>query len=122
MLGRDWSRYLDIAHPHIRTRFAAVRSFLKYAVGTLLDAETSELELSYGPTGRPYLRGFEGLDISLGHTSDLLLLGLTECGLIGVDVQRTDQELYNKGMAQYVCTPYETVSLAGLPEQRPMPH
>lgn len=117
LLGRDWSRYLDIAHPDIRLRFAASRSLLKHAAGAALHGDPRELELSYGPTGRPYLRGFDQLDISLSHTKDLLLVGLTSLGLIGVDAELADRQLYQKGMGRHVCTSYEMVMLANLPAE-----
>ncbi|MFP3992332.1 4'-phosphopantetheinyl transferase superfamily protein [Streptomyces sp. E11-3] len=116
LLGRDWSRYLDIAHPEIRLRYAASRTLLKYAAGAVLHGDPEELELSYGPTGRPYLRGCDQIDISLSHTENLLLVGLTTLGLIGVDAELADRQLYSKGMGRHVCTPYELVTLANLPE------
>ncbi|MCC9312015.1 phosphopantetheinyl transferase, partial [Kitasatospora sp. RB6PN24] len=33
VLGRDWSRYLDLAHPEVRHRYAASRVLLKLAAG-----------------------------------------------------------------------------------------
>ncbi|MFI9024299.1 4'-phosphopantetheinyl transferase family protein [Streptomyces sp. NPDC053560] len=116
LLGRDWTRYLGIAHPDIRARYAASRAFLKHAAAAVRDCAAEELELAYGPTGRPYLRGCEQIDISLGHTEDLLVVGATARGLIGVDAERTDRPLYDRGMARSVCTPYELVTISGLAE------
>jgi 4'-phosphopantetheinyl transferase len=85
LLGRDWTRYLSLAHPDVRNRYAASRVLLKHAAGVVLRGDPDGLELAYGPTGRPYLRGCDQIDISLSHTDDLLLVGLTTRGLIGVD-------------------------------------
>ncbi|KQV20073.1 MULTISPECIES: 4'-phosphopantetheinyl transferase superfamily protein [unclassified Kitasatospora] len=117
VLGRDWSRYLDLAHPSVRDRYAASRVLLKRAGAAVLRADPDTLELGYGPTGRPYLRGCDQVDISLSHTDDLLLVGLTTRGLIGVDAERADRPMYGRGLGRHVCTPYELVSLAALPEQ-----
>ncbi|MCC9311475.1 4'-phosphopantetheinyl transferase superfamily protein, partial [Kitasatospora sp. RB6PN24] len=81
-----------------------------------LDGDPNALELSYGPTGRPFLRGSDQVDISLSHTDDLLLVGITTRGLIGVDAERADRPMYQRGLGRHVCTPYELVTLAAQPE------
>ncbi|QKW05089.1 4'-phosphopantetheinyl transferase superfamily protein [Streptomyces sp. NA04227] len=117
LLGRDWGRYTDLADPGPRAGYAASRRLLKYAAGAVLGAHPEELELAYGPTGRPYLRGCDQLDLSLSHTEDLLLVGLTTRGLIGVDAERTDRAMYAKGLGKHLCTPKELKELAALPEE-----
>ncbi|MFF4402720.1 4'-phosphopantetheinyl transferase family protein [Streptomyces sp. NPDC001480] len=116
VLGRDWSRYRDIGHPDTRERYAASRRLLKHAAAAALRAEAIDMELAYGPTGRPYLRGCDQIDISLSHTDDLLLVGLTSRGLIGVDAERADRSIYARGLARLICTPHERRMLARLPE------
>ncbi|MEV7025570.1 4'-phosphopantetheinyl transferase superfamily protein [Kitasatospora sp. NPDC093558] len=116
VLGRDWSRYLELAHADVRARYAASRVMLKTAASKVLGGDPAALELAYGPTGRPYLRGYDQIDISLSHTEGLLLVGLTRRGLIGVDAERADRPLYGNGLGRTVCTPFELVSLASLPE------
>lgn len=116
LLGRDWARYLDLTHPDIRQRFAASRVLLKFAAAAALDVPADNVELSYGPSGRPYLRGFDGVDISLSHTEDLLLVGLTTRGLIGVDAERVGRTLYGAGLASHLCTSHELELVEALPE------
>ncbi|MET8542961.1 4'-phosphopantetheinyl transferase superfamily protein [Kitasatospora sp. NPDC004799] len=120
-LGRDWSRYLGLAHPDVRRRYAASRELLKRAVGAVLDGDPNSVELVYGPTGRPYLRGHDRVDVSLSLSEDLLLVGLTTRGLIGVDVERADRPLYLRGLDRHLCTPYELVTLTGRPEEERNP-
>ncbi|MCG7524512.1 4'-phosphopantetheinyl transferase superfamily protein [Streptomyces sp. OfavH-34-F] len=117
LLGRDWTRYLDLTHSDVRNRYVASRMLLKHAAGAVLASEPADLELAYGPTGRPYLRGCDQIDISLSHTEDLLLVGLTTCGLIGVDAERADRDMYGGGLVRHICTPYEAVLLSGVPEK-----
>ncbi|MEV6110555.1 4'-phosphopantetheinyl transferase superfamily protein [Streptomyces sp. NPDC051940] len=116
LLGRDWNRYLDLSHAEVRNRYAASRMLLKHAAGAVLGGDPDDLELAYGPTGRPYLRGCDQVDVSLSHTEDLLLVGLTTRGLIGVDAERADRDMYDAGLSRHICTPYELVLLAGMPE------
>ncbi|MCX3061380.1 4'-phosphopantetheinyl transferase family protein [Streptomyces beihaiensis] len=121
VLGRDWARYRDIAHDEIRKRYAASRSLLKHAAAAALRADVSDVELAYGPTGRPSLRGCDQIDISLSHTDDLLLVGLTSRGLIGVDAELASRQLYRKGLAQHICTPQERRDLERLPDEERNP-
>ncbi|MQY14100.1 hypothetical protein SRB5_42610 [Streptomyces sp. RB5] len=115
LLGRDWTRYMDLTHADVRNRYAASRMLLKYAAGAVLRGDPDDLELAYGPTGRPYLRGCDQIDISLSHTEDLLLVGLTTRGLIGVDAEWADRDMYDAGLGRHICTPYELILLAGMP-------
>ncbi|MCT2542310.1 MULTISPECIES: 4'-phosphopantetheinyl transferase superfamily protein [Streptomyces] len=115
VLGRDWARYRDITHEEMRGRYAASRRLLKYAAAAALRADARDLELMYGPTGRPYLRGCDQIDISLSHTDDLLLVGLTTRGLIGVDAERADRRIYSRGLDRQICTPHERLIVSGLP-------
>lgn len=121
VLGRDWSRYLELTHADVRRRYAASRLLLKYAAGAVLRSDPEQLELAYGPTGRPYLRGYDQIDISLSHTGDVLLVGLTTRGLIGVDAERMDRQMYGGGLGRHVCTPYELITLAALDERERNP-
>ncbi|MBW5485969.1 4'-phosphopantetheinyl transferase family protein [Streptomyces bambusae] len=119
LLGRDWARYCDIAHEDIRDRYAASRRLLKSAAAAALHADAVDMELTYGPTGRPYLRGCDQIDITLSHTDDLLMVGLTTRGLIGVDAELADRRIYSKGLDRLICTPHERLGLGELaPEER----
>ncbi|MFY4718927.1 4'-phosphopantetheinyl transferase family protein [Streptomyces sp. LaBMicrA B280] len=121
VLGRDWSRYLELSHEDVRRRYAASRLLLKCAAGAVLRSDPEQLELAYGPTGRPYLRGYDQIDISLSHTGDVLLVGLTTRGLIGVDAERVDRQMYGSGLGRHVCTPYELITLSMLDERERNP-
>ena len=120
LLGPDWLRYLELADADVRDRYADSRTLIRSAA-VELRGDPEALELAYGPGGRPYLRGHGHIDISLSHTGDLLVAGLTTRGLIGVDVERSDRELYGSGLGRHVCTPYETITLAALPEEQRNP-
>ncbi|MGW6704447.1 4'-phosphopantetheinyl transferase family protein [Streptomyces sp. NPDC054956] len=116
VLGRDWAGFQDIEHPGMRGRYAASRLLLKHAAGGALSADPADLELAYGTTGRPYLRGCDQIDVSLSHTDELLVVALTSRGLIGVDAEPAARLLYRPGMARRVCTPQEARDIAALDE------
>jgi 4'-phosphopantetheinyl transferase len=113
LLGRDWCRYLELADGAGGRRIAATRALLRHATANLVDAGTDAFELSYGPAGRPYLTGCVWVDISLSYVDHLVLVGLTTRGLIGIDAQRLDRDLYRTGESRHICTPYELIALAG---------
>ncbi|WP_324606703.1 4'-phosphopantetheinyl transferase family protein [Kitasatospora azatica] len=121
LLGRDWDRYLALTHPEVRARFAASRILLKFAAGAAVEVAPEAVELAYHSTGRPYLLGIDAVDISLSHTEELLVVGLSSRGLIGVDAERADRELYGCGLAGHMCTPHELDALESLPVRRRNP-
>jgi 4'-phosphopantetheinyl transferase len=117
LLGRDWCRYLELAKGEMGVRIAATRALMRYAAANLVDEDADSLELSYGPTGRPYLSGCVCIDISLSYIDHLVLIGLTTRGLIGVDAERLDRDLYRTGESRHMCTPYELITLAEVVEE-----
>ena len=115
LLGDDWERWLELTNPQVRTRFAASRILLKCAAAAVLGVRPRSVELAYSLTGRPRLRGYDGLDISLSHTDDLLLVGLACSGTIGVDAERSDRVLYGPGLGRHMCTPHEAERIEAMP-------
>jgi 4'-phosphopantetheinyl transferase len=116
LLGGDWGRYEAMAVAAVRDRFAASRRLIKHVAGYALQAPPEAVELAYRPGGRPYLRGCDHLDISRGHTGDLLLLGVTRRGGIGVDAEPADRRTLLSGAERRLWTPYEIEALAGIGE------
>ncbi|WP_457033837.1 4'-phosphopantetheinyl transferase family protein [Kitasatospora sp. P5_F3] len=118
VLGRDWARYQAMSHEQVRSRFLASRLLLKHAAGNALQASPESVDLAYKLGGRPYLRGCDQVDISLSHTEDLLVVGLTRRGWIGVDAELESRRLLGTGAEKQICTPHETARLQELPEQQ----
>nr|WP_223206427.1 4'-phosphopantetheinyl transferase superfamily protein [Streptomyces xanthii] len=117
LLGRDWARFLELTHPDVRTRFASSRVLLKFAAAAALHVPPQAVELGYTHTGRPFLRGYDGVHISLSHTDELLLVGLATGGVIGVDAERADRRLYGPGLGRHLCTPHEVTEIEAMPEE-----
>ncbi|MDO0926662.1 4'-phosphopantetheinyl transferase superfamily protein [Streptomyces sp. TG1A-8] len=118
LLGHDWARYEAMALAPVRDRFAASRRLIKYVAGCALRAAPASVELGYRPGGRPCLRGCDHLDISLSHTGDLLLLGITRRGGIGVDAEPADRRTLLTGTERRFWTPCESEALARIAEAR----
>ncbi|MEV4441659.1 4'-phosphopantetheinyl transferase superfamily protein [Streptomyces sp. NPDC049577] len=118
MLGRDWDRYHAMRHPPVRERFAASRLLLKHVAARVLHAAPHTVELAYHAGGRPFLRGCDQIGISLTHTEQLLMVGVTRRGWIGVDAELADRPMLRSGIERQVCTPYERTVLARVDESR----
>ncbi|MDN0197930.1 4'-phosphopantetheinyl transferase superfamily protein [Streptomyces sp. S.PNR 29] len=112
LLGRDFARLQKMTNDEVRARFLASRLLLKYTAGAVLEARPADIDLAYKPGGRPYLRGCDQVDISLSHTADLLVVGITRCGWIGVDAELSSRQLHGSAVERQICTPYETDLLA----------
>ncbi|AUG78893.1 4-phosphopantetheinyl transferase [Kitasatospora sp. MMS16-BH015] len=117
-LGPDQVRFRRMRHPTVRARFVASRLMLKHTAGAVLGEPPHALELAYKLGGRPYLRGFEQLDVSLSHTADLLVVGLTRRGWIGVDAELRDRQMVGLGTEAQMCTRHEREELERIAEEQ----
>ncbi|EMF30187.1 4'-phosphopantetheinyl transferase family protein [Streptomyces pseudogriseolus] len=117
-LGRDHRRLLEMTHAQGRSRFVTSRLLLKSAAAAVLGTTPGELELAYKLGGRPHLRGVDQLDVSLSHTEELLVVGLTRTGRVGVDAENADRRMLGLGTERQVCTPHELEALHRVPEER----
>ncbi len=106
-LGRDWRRYEAFSRPRMRERFVASRLLLRHAAAAVLHTGPDLVDLAYQPGGRPYVRGCDQIDVSLSHTEEMMVVGITRRGRIGVDVERADRRLAHTGSERQACTPYE---------------
>ncbi|MGW0932878.1 4'-phosphopantetheinyl transferase family protein [Streptomyces sp. NPDC002644] len=118
LLGRDWPRYRRLSDPLVRLRFVTSRMATKYTAAAALGAEPAELDLAYRIGGRPYLRGLDQIDVSLTHTDDLIAVGVSRNGRIGVDAEPADRTLSFDLLQQHICSPAERAELRDLPEDR----
>jgi len=107
LLGRDWPRYQKLDRADMRERFLASRLFLRYTAAAALRTSPQLVDLAYLPSGRPYVRGLDQIDISLSHTDETMVVGVTRRGRIGVDVERADRRLAHTGSEAQACTPFE---------------
>ncbi|MEK8141862.1 4'-phosphopantetheinyl transferase superfamily protein [Streptomyces sp. M10(2022)] len=106
----------------MRYRFAASRLLIKYMAAAALGTMPEYLDLAYRLGGRPYLRGFDQLDLSLSHTGEMLAVGLNRTGRIGVDVELADRFVRLDLLEPRMLTPAEAQEIAELPESRRNAH
>ncbi|MER8235249.1 4'-phosphopantetheinyl transferase superfamily protein [Streptomyces sp. NPDC094049] len=105
--------YADDWATPVRT---ASRAFLAHAAAVALRVGPDVPELSREPGGKPYLRGFPGLELSLSHSGPVLVLGLSRLGRIGADTEATGRPVYGRPVTRDVFTAPERAALRRLPE------
>lgn len=115
---RDRRRLRILPRPAARGRFVASRLLLKHLVATVSDIAPEAVRLAYEPGGRPYAvcPGAYRVDISLSHTGDLLVAGVSRRGRIGVDVEATGRPMRYDDVGRRLCAPAERAALAKLAE------
>ncbi|WP_055587533.1 4'-phosphopantetheinyl transferase family protein [Streptacidiphilus griseoplanus] len=107
VLGRDWLRYQSLSHPRAQERFLASRLLLRQAAAAAIETGPELVDLAYQPGGRPYVRGCDQIDISLSHTEEVVVVGVTRRGRIGVDVELADRRMAGTGSETQGFTRYE---------------
>ncbi|MGC9381013.1 4'-phosphopantetheinyl transferase family protein [Streptomyces sp. MH13] len=117
LLGRDWARYSKLNGEQLRDRFLATRLLIRHSAAVALGTEATSLELSYGLNGRVHLRGHDQIDVSLSHTGDLLMCGITSLGLIGIDAEPLKRRLSGRDVETLMCTAPERLRLAATADE-----
>ncbi|MFF3468949.1 4'-phosphopantetheinyl transferase family protein [Streptomyces sp. NPDC001984] len=117
LLGRDWPRYRQHPAPAGRLSFAVSRVVVKYTAAAALEVPADRLDLAYLPGGRPVLRGLgAGLQVSLTHTDELIVVGVSRAGAVGVDAEPAGRRVSFDLLREQVCTAGEAELIAALPE------
>ncbi|MFE7778574.1 4'-phosphopantetheinyl transferase family protein [Streptomyces sp. NPDC057445] len=118
LLGRDWQRYRRTADAAVRYRFVTSRMVVKYTAAAALRTAPAALDLAYKIGGRPYIRGLDQIDVSLSHTDDVITVGVSRTGRIGVDVEPAKRPMSFELLHDHMCTPAEQAELARMPDER----
>lgn len=117
LLGEDWPRYRQSPAAAGRMRFAVSRVVAKYAAAAALNVPAHTLEPARRPGGRHVLRGPGGeVRVSRAHAGELIVVGVSRTGPIGVHAQRTDRDAPFGPLLERVCTAQEGAALAALSE------
>ncbi|MGW2835073.1 4'-phosphopantetheinyl transferase family protein [Streptomyces sp. NPDC001286] len=115
LLGRDFSRYERTTDPAVRCRFAASRLLIKYTAAAALGIDAEDIDIAYRLGGRPYLRGLDQVEVGLTHTGELMAVGISRMGRMGLDAERADRRFDMDLMRRAMCTPAEAAELDALP-------
>ncbi|TLU70852.1 4'-phosphopantetheinyl transferase superfamily protein [Lichenicoccus roseus] len=84
------ARIERLATPRLQARAIAARGGMRQALGRHLGAAPASLRFVTTSFGKPLLAG-GGIQFNLSHSGGLALLGISEHGRIGVDVEQAAQ-------------------------------
>jgi 4'-phosphopantetheinyl transferase len=106
-----------------RDRYIAGRGLLRTILGNYLGHPPAEIRFTYGEHGKPSLAGEprEGLSFNLSHADDLMLLAVVRGREVGVDLERVQEDLPYRAMAERFLSPRERSELFSLPLELQLP-
>ena len=95
-----------------RDRFIYSRGGLRYLLASYLGPSPTAIQLGYGAYGRPYLLDTPPrLHFNVAHSGDWVIIGLSQCPQIGVDVEVAQPRQRLPSLIQHCLTPQERDSL-----------
>lgn len=91
----EYVRFHQMGNRAQRLEFLCGRVLLRHSLAQLLDTSARTLMFRYGRYGKPYLAGKLGeatpeLSFNLSHAGNHILLGVSQHGEIGVDIEVID--------------------------------
>jgi 4'-phosphopantetheinyl transferase len=104
--------------PMHRQRFILTRGLLRQILSLYVGIEASQIEFSYGPRGKPFLKlESENWQFNVSHSHDLAVFAVCRQDEIGVDVEKCE-ESFNEAVAKRFFHAREYDELMQLPEAK----
>ncbi|MCA1828185.1 MAG: 4'-phosphopantetheinyl transferase superfamily protein [Myxococcales bacterium] len=82
--AREAARFVSFAHEEHRNRWGAARGALREVLGAALGQAPADVEIRYGPHGKPYV---DGLRFNLSHSGARALIALSVDCEVGADIE-----------------------------------
>jgi 4'-phosphopantetheinyl transferase len=111
------ARFLPTAS---RKHFINARGQMREIFAAYLGKKPQEIEFSYNPYGKPYLKEPEqhhSMRFNLSHSVGMGLLALTAGQEVGVDIERTNREVDYANISSRFFSPTEAIVIRELPLQ-----
>jgi len=108
----EQTRAARFGTPLLRTRYVIGRTAMRSVLANLLGMQPAQVPITRGVRGRPRLEGNDRIDFNVSHTGDAALLGVTDYGRIGVDVERAGRTINADGISRKFLTDNERALLA----------
>ena len=100
--------------PLLHDRYVIGRTALRTVLANMLGLAPADIPIVRGSRGRPRLEGSEALDFNVSHTAGVAMIGVTDTGRIGVDVERGDRAINVSGIARKFLTERERNVVAAM--------
>ncbi|NBW44154.1 MAG: 4'-phosphopantetheinyl transferase superfamily protein [Betaproteobacteria bacterium] len=107
------SRARRFLMPNAARRFVVARAGLRALLGERLGVAAPQVAFDYGAHGKPSLRG-DALSFNLSHSGELAAVAISPRGLVGIDVEREDDETDIVGVAANSFSQRERFALESL--------
>lgn len=104
-----------------RDRFVVARSLLRCILGRYLAMAPEEVEIQYGPFGRPILpkvAGRTGLQFSVSHSSGMVLYAMARERQVGIDLERIRALPDVRALVEGCFSPTERAAFCALPSEQ----
>ncbi|HEX9076342.1 MAG TPA: 4'-phosphopantetheinyl transferase superfamily protein [Anaerolineae bacterium] len=119
-LARDELETASRFHfPKDRERFIAGRGMLRVLLGHYMQMRPDEIQLAYGPYGKPVLSNappHNSFNFNVSHAGGLVLYAITRAGRIGIDLERVVADFDWQEIADHFFSVREKAVLRTLPE------
>ncbi|WP_414474553.1 4'-phosphopantetheinyl transferase family protein [Microvirga sp. M2] len=116
-------RARDLTWERDRRRFMVTRGRLRHVLGSRLGIPPSDIELEYGPYGKPRLSRrmpVQGLHFGVSRSGDLAVIALSDAREVGVDIEEVRPVAEADDIAALCFSVAEQESYRALPpEDRP---
>lgn len=79
-----------------KTSYALARGKLRSILSNYLNIKPCSIMFSYGEFGKPELvkeQNFSNIHFNVSHSGDYILIGISESGAIGVDVEKVSEDI-----------------------------
>jgi 4'-phosphopantetheinyl transferase len=105
-----------------RDAFVIGRGILRELLGQYIGRGASTIKFSYGPFGKPEIRGLPDQPVyfNTSRSGGLVVYAVTSAGPVGVDVERVRMVLEFEYIASRFFSPLEANRLTALPPDRQM--
>ncbi|WP_150451330.1 4'-phosphopantetheinyl transferase family protein [Arenibacter lacus] len=99
-----------------KNMFITARSVLRMLSAFYLNKTPSQIEIKYGPFGKPYLYGENRLKFNISHSGCRVVLAFCKQGAIGVDIEKIKTNFDVMEIAENYFSEMEVNALGAIPQ------
>lgn len=116
--SEELARCERFRHPRSAQRFVVGRSSLRQILAERLGCRPQDVPIEYDGAGKPRLPLGSGWHFNVTHSEEWALIGLTQLGPIGVDIEKLRHGFAVEPIAQRFFSPPEVADLLTLPSEQ----